>query len=121
RAPGPARCASLPSASPRSPHRAVDRAAGPGREVSEGPATAGAVALHTENVSIAAWLAPPRSRLLGSPRVGVRRMVAARSHPGRGKSELHRALRWVTPSPGDGKESATENRPPGREARPPFR
>src|SRR5882672_1607535 len=38
--------------------------------------------------------------------------------PGRGKSELRRALRWVTPSPGDGKESATENRPPGREASP---
>src|SRR5436309_15700018 len=40
--------------------------------------------------------------------------------PGRGKSELRRALRWVTPSPGDGKESATENRPPGQEAPPPV-
>jgi len=28
-----------------------------------------------------------------------------------GKSELHRAGSWVTPSPGDGKESATENIP----------
>jgi hypothetical protein len=32
---------------------------------------------------------------------------------GRGKSELHRARCWVTPSPGDGKESATERKPPG--------
>jgi len=32
---------------------------------------------------------------------------------GRGKSELHRARCWVTPSPGDGKESATESKPPG--------
>jgi len=34
-----------------------------------------------------------------------------RLHVG-GKSELPRAVRWVTPSPGDGKESATENIPP---------
>ncbi len=31
---------------------------------------------------------------------------------GRGKSGLHRTGCWVTPSPGDGKESATERRPP---------
>jgi hypothetical protein len=31
-----------------------------------------------------------------------------------GKSGLRRARCWVTPSPGDGKESATENRPPSQ-------
>jgi hypothetical protein len=40
-------------------------------------------------------------------------MAAARPlWQGRGKSGLHRARCWVTPSPGDGKESATERRPP---------
>ena len=29
-----------------------------------------------------------------------------------GKSELHRTGCWVIPSPGNGQESATENRPP---------
>jgi len=29
-----------------------------------------------------------------------------------GKSGLHRTECWVTPSPGDGEESATESRPP---------
>ncbi len=33
-----------------------------------------------------------------------------------GKSGLYRARCWVTPSPGDGKESATENIPPDRMA-----
>ncbi len=33
---------------------------------------------------------------------------------GRGKSGLHRTGCWVTSSPGDGKESATESRPPCR-------
>ena len=47
----------------------------------------------------------------------VGQMIAASCLPffggrGRGKSELHRARCWVTPSPGDGKESATESRPP---------
>ncbi len=34
-----------------------------------------------------------------------------------GKSGLHRAGCWVTPSPGDGKESATEKRPPSTQVR----
>src|SRR4029078_7960460 len=66
----------------------------------------------------------PRTARCGAARrsftiaaAGVSRMVAAAPTRGRGTSELHRALRWVTPSPGDGKESATENRPPGAEAR----
>jgi hypothetical protein len=37
-------------------------------------------------------------------------MTAARQ--GGGKSGLHRTKRWVTPSPGDGKDSATERKPP---------
>src|SRR3972149_1933797 len=46
-------------------------------------------------------------------RVPVRagQMIAGSSRVG-GKSELRRAVRWVTPSPGDRKESATENTPP---------
>jgi len=31
---------------------------------------------------------------------------------GGGKSGLHRTGCWVTPSPGDGQESATERKPP---------
>lgn len=35
-------------------------------------------------------------------------MIADMVFHGRGKSELHRVGRWVTPSGGDPKESATE-------------
>ena len=38
--------------------------------------------------------------------------VAGFLRKARGKSELHRAVCWLTTSPGDRKESATENIPP---------
>ena len=49
----------------------------------------------------------PPLRFLNSVEVD---QVIARLSAG-GKSELQRAGCWVTPSPGDGKESATENIP----------
>ena len=64
-------------------------------------------------------------RTLISGRVG--RVIAARKR--RGKSGLHRARWWVTPTRGDPRDSATESRPPraievrvkGRCKRPPAR
>ncbi len=47
---------------------------------------------------------------IGEKAVEVARMIARR--PAGGKSELHRAGCWLTPSLGDEKESATENIPP---------
>ncbi len=44
-------------------------------------------------------------------------MAAAFLLKGGGKSGLYRTRCWVTPSPGDGKESATENIPPDRTIR----
>ena len=51
---------------------------------------------------------------LESAAVRVVQTVAGSLRGAGGKSELRRAVRWVTPSPGDRKESATENRPPLR-------
>lgn len=43
---------------------------------------------------------------------GVGQMIAGRLRAAGGKSELHRAGCWVTPSGGNPRESATETRPP---------
>ena len=39
-------------------------------------------------------------------------MIAARGNPGRGKSELHRADRQVTPGRREATDRATESKPP---------
>ncbi len=66
-----------------------------------GPFTVGSLTISSAAVS-QTTAARPRADACGRPL----------SAPGRGKSELRRAVRRVTPGQGDLKESGTENTPP---------
>src|SRR5659263_580385 len=61
-------------------------------------------------VSLAATAWPTHPRVKGSADESARR--SRRGRPRRGTSGLRRARWWVTPTRGDPRDSATENRPP---------
>ena len=115
-------CASS-SAAPRGRRRipaGVSRTTWPGRSgssCSSGSPPSPATARGPPAASASGPANSPESSAQRRARTGRIRRGSSRSDGRRllragGKSELHKAVRWVTPSPGNRKESATENRPP---------